>query len=195
MLTWCRVEKCGEVLTWWCWWTVRVPKKVNDNPEHYRYKFTWFFVQVFGFYFSSEMIWVQQKTRRKKTATRWELPESQGGPGVVESRRLVGRLVGWWELVGWSLGSETCGGMVWERRFDAFQTVEPLCQDLFGTTKRLSILRLGGQLVARPTASNASHARHRMGKALVINQSVEIKNQCNFGTESERCLLLRILYI
>ena len=26
---------------WLCWWTIRVAKKVNDNPEHYRHNFTW----------------------------------------------------------------------------------------------------------------------------------------------------------
>lgn len=99
---------------WRCWWTIRVAKKANDNPEHYRHNFTWSINKQLGVKLQLDGFLCLRIFQCFATA----LEFCQGGPGVVESRRLVGRLVGWWELVGRSLGElVTSGGMVWERTF------------------------------------------------------------------------------
>lgn len=106
---WRNVEKF-----WLCRWTVRVAKKANDNPEHYRHNFTWSINKQLGVKLQLDGFLCLRIFQCFATA----LEFCQGGPGVVESRRLVGRLVGWWELVGRSLGElVTSGGMVWERTF------------------------------------------------------------------------------
>lgn len=72
-----------------------------------------------------------------------------------------------------------------------------MCQDLFGTTKLLSVLRLGGQqLVAGLAAcakynpsSNASHARHRMVGVGEKNQQICCIKTDVILEQKERCLL------